>query len=178
MASELQVQTISGPPTGANANKILLGSGQQIVAEAGGLVAPGQVIQVVNGTYSTTTGTSSTSFVTTGFSLTITPKSTSNKIIIMTSGDQYSNTDDLHQYQTIYRNGVNLGGNQGLSLFSAGDNGRGRWSPAHITYVDSPNTTNSVTYEIYFRASSSAGTTYFVQDVSHPHRMVLMEIAA
>ena len=137
----------------------------------------GSVIQVVHGTYSTTTGTNSTSFVTTGFSLSITPQSASNKIIIMTSGTQYSNTDDLHQYQTIYRNGVNLGSKQGFSVFSAGDNGRGRWSPAHITYVDSPNTTNVVTYEIYFRASSSSGTTYFVQDSTHPHRMVLMEIA-
>ncbi len=46
MASELTVQTIRGPSSGANANKILLGSGQQIIAPAGGLVAPGQVIQV------------------------------------------------------------------------------------------------------------------------------------
>ena len=138
----------------------------------------GSIVQVVNATRATATSTNSTSFVTTGLSLSITPQSANNKILIMTSGDQYSGTDNLHQYQTIYRNGVDLGSdNQGLSLYSAGDNSMGRWSPAGITYLDSPNTTNSVTYEIYFRTSSSGGTTYFILNSDHPHRLILMEIA-
>ena len=43
MASELQVTTLKGNPTGANANQILVPSGQT-------LHAPGHIVQVVQGT--------------------------------------------------------------------------------------------------------------------------------
>ena len=46
MASELTVQTLRGPTSGANADTVLIPSGQT-------LHAPGHVIQVVNTNYTT-----------------------------------------------------------------------------------------------------------------------------
>ena len=55
MASELQVTTIRGVPTGANANEIVIPTGQKIIAtDAGSIVAPGSVIQIVHGRLSNT----------------------------------------------------------------------------------------------------------------------------
>jgi len=150
-----------------------------ITVESGhSLIAPGHVIQTLDQTQSTTTTTSSTSFVTTGLSVTITPKKANSKILITTSGTSYCNYDDLHQYHTIYRGSTHLAPSaQGFTLFSAGSNSSGRWSNSGMTYVDSPNTTSAVTYTIYFRCSNSSGTASFVHNSNHPHRMVVQEIA-
>lgn len=61
MASELQVQTISGPPTGANANKILIPSGQTLTLEdklAYNNLPSGTVIAVNTVRYATRTAAS------------------------------------------------------------------------------------------------------------------------
>ena len=72
MASELQVTTLRGVPTGANANKILVPSGQT-------LAAPGHVLQVVNFVLPTATSISVGNIrqaVASGIKCSITPKST------------------------------------------------------------------------------------------------------
>ena len=140
---------------------------------------PGHVIQIVDQTLSSTTTTSSTSLVSTGLSATITPTNANSKILITTSGTSYCNYDDLHQYHTIYRGSTNLApSTQGFTLFSAGTSSTGRWSNSGMTYMDSPNTTDAVTYTIYFRCSNSSGTASFVHGSNHPHRIFLQEIAA
>ena len=49
MASELIVQTLKGPTSGANANKVIIPSGQTLDASAGGMTTPaGHAIQVVH----------------------------------------------------------------------------------------------------------------------------------
>ena len=138
----------------------------------------GAVIQTLDSTLTAQTGTNSTSFVTTGLSVTITPKYANSKILITTSGTSYSEGNNLHQYHTIYRGSTNLGSSaQGMTIFSAGSDTYGRWSNSGLHYLDSPNTTSAVTYTIYFKAhTSSGGTTYFVYGPNHPHRMIVQEI--
>lgn len=62
MAGTLTVQNLQGPSSGANANKIIVPSGQTIDASAGTLVpSAGQVVQSVHGTnYTETTLTPAT----------------------------------------------------------------------------------------------------------------------
>jgi len=49
MASELIVQTLKGPTSGSNANKVIIPSGQTLDASAGGMTTPtGHAIQVVH----------------------------------------------------------------------------------------------------------------------------------
>ena len=84
MASELQVQTISGPPTGVNANKILIPSGQTLSVVDGlssDAMPAGSVIQVVHGKGSDTFTSSGSAWVTTPVAFSITPKYSNSKII-------------------------------------------------------------------------------------------------
>jgi hypothetical protein len=120
----------------------------------------GRVLQVVSATTTNSGGsisTTSTSFVTTGFSLTITPSSSSSKIyLIANTVGQSTNTNSQ---QTIYRGATNLGGSSGMSQ----TNLENRWIPYSLTYLDSPATTSATTYTIYYRQSGS-GTSYFGGD--------------
>ena len=76
MASELIVQTLKGPTSGPNANKILVPSGQT-------LAAAGHVVQMVSTTKTDTETTSSTSFgEISGLSVSITPTSSTSKILV------------------------------------------------------------------------------------------------
>tara|TARA_Y100001937_G_scaffold93524_1_gene126683 strand:+ start:19280 stop:19798 length:519 start_codon:yes stop_codon:yes gene_type:complete len=144
MASELTVQTIKGPSSGGNANKILIPAGQE-------LHAPGHVIQVVNnqsnsGSISTTSG----QYISTPYTATITPKFSSSKIYV-----------DL-SFSVLLR-----GGGSGAALGFSLKRGSTRITSSvnnphemffgdatlmanrqHYAYLDSPNTTSSTTYSL------------------------------
>ena len=77
MASELTVQTLKGPTSGANANKIIVPAGHT-------LAAAGHVVQVVNNATNYQMALSATGVLTeTGLEATITPTSASSKIFII-----------------------------------------------------------------------------------------------
>ena len=64
MASELIVQTIQGPSSGANANKVLIPSGHTLDVSGGTLVpSAGQIVKRARQYFYTLEGTTSTSFV-------------------------------------------------------------------------------------------------------------------
>jgi hypothetical protein len=133
----------------------------------------GSVLQVVNST--TTNGgsfvsTTSTSFVTTGFSITITPTSSSSKIYLIAS--TVGEATATNAQQTFYRGATNLGGSNGTSQ----SNVENRWVPYCLTYLDSPATTSATTYTIYYRISGS-GTNYFGGD-GNTLSFTAMEISA
>jgi hypothetical protein len=115
----------------------------------------GQVIQVLSATDSTSRSTSSTSFVTGSntLSVSITPSSASNKILILTHVIGRGDPSVANIFLTIFRDATNLG--NGNSGFATDYNG-------HLTamsgaYLDSPATTSATTYQVYFRMSTSTG---------------------
>jgi len=128
------------------------------LAAVGGLSSPqtGSVLQVVTNTTTSQVSTSSTSFVSATLAVSITPSSTSSKVfVIVTSAAQGSTTNSL--YFTIYRGATNLGGaSLGMALFS---NGNGNEFPFSMSYLDSPSTTSSTTYTVYFRTNT--GSVFF-----------------
>ena len=71
-------------------NKIYPRDGLPAGATAGGVI---QVVEVTNDTTTTFSNTAS-SFTATGFSATITPTSSSNKILVMVSTSIYLDSDD------------------------------------------------------------------------------------
>ena len=92
MAGILTVQTIQGPTSGANANKVIIPAGQTLeltegVALPSGTTLPagvgGKVLQVVSFNTTTQTQTTSTSFIDTAITGSITPSSTSSKVLII-----------------------------------------------------------------------------------------------
>jgi len=139
--------TFTLPSADGSANQALItnGSGSLSFATVG--ATAGQVIQVISATDQTQRSTTSTSFVTGSntLSVTITPSATANKIFIIV-GASLVGDGGYQGIFTIYRDATNLGnGNNGLTNALGYDAGC-------ITYLDSPNTTSAITYQVYFRS--------------------------
>jgi hypothetical protein len=130
----------------------------------------GNVIQVVTNTTNAQVSTSSTSFVSATLAVSITPASSSNKVfVIVASTSQGSTTNSM--YYTIYRGATNLGGTLGMTAFS---NAGGNQYPLAMSYLDSPATTSSTTYTVYFRTSSGS---VFFGETNMVASITAMEIA-
>jgi hypothetical protein len=134
----------------------------------------GSVLQVVSATYSTETSTTSTSYVATGLLASITPTSSSSKILIITTFPAFVTTGGLSGYYSLFRGVSNLLTADGAfrletsaALLSAGS----------ISYFDSPATTSSTTYQVYFKSQSSSLTTRICLS-NATATITLMEIAA
>src|SRR5210317_46954 len=111
MASILSVEQLRGLSSGDNPNTITLPTGQTLDFSAGTLTMPaGHVIQTVSyNDIITATNTNSTSFVATTLAATITPTSTSSKILVTAT---FSATQDggsnYQSHVQIYRGTTNL----------------------------------------------------------------------
>ena len=138
-----------------------------------------KVAQVVNATYSTDTSTTSTTFVTTGLSASITPTSNTSKILVManTFGQQISAAALV--YFTLFRGtvaGTNLA--TGATPFMSGgySGGGDLYFTVACQFLDSPATTSATTYTLGFRAG--AATSCHTQKNGATATMTLMEILA
>lgn len=100
--------------------------------------------QVVTATISSPVSTASTTFVTTGLSATITPSSTSSKVLILVSGSSSGGSGTTPLF-TLFRGATQLAGTSWIA--NSGNVG--------ISFVDSPNTISSTTYTLYFLDSSN-----------------------
>jgi hypothetical protein len=120
----------------------------------------GSVIQTVQGTSSTSVTTSSTSFVTSNFSVSITPKSSTSKILILHAAPCYNNTANYGIDLTMYRGGSNIAPNTVFgSIYAASSVS---WATIAFNYLDSPATTSSTTYTVYFKSTYGGTVTYNV----------------
>ncbi len=134
----------------------------------------GVVLQVVNAINSTSASTTSTSYVTSGSSATITPKFATSKIYIMMSTSGRAGIGAALR-TTMYRNSTALSGFTQTQQAGSGsiqylDNG------ISLNYLDSPGTTSSNTYTLYFLSSN--GTSCQVSVDGSETNITLMEIAA
>jgi fibronectin type 3 domain-containing protein len=92
MAGTLTVQNLQGPASGANANKIIVPSGQTLDTSAGSVIpSSGQTVQTVWVPATSTLDTTSTSYVT-WVSTSFTPKLPSSRIVAQWSGHVYKPT--------------------------------------------------------------------------------------
>jgi hypothetical protein len=131
------------------------------------------VLQVVNATYSTTTNTSSSSYVTSGLTASITPTSSSNKILILVSFPCTTNDTGRQLTYTLYKNNTtNLTSSGYGQLFSNVGNLQGVGS---LSVLDSPATTSSTTYTVYFQSTTGGSVTMFHNSLTGT--ITLMEIA-
>jgi hypothetical protein len=121
-----------------------IGSGQTVV----------QMVSAANTTYLQTT---SSSYVSTGLSATITPLSSSNKILVVSNTPWYfGSTNATSCRLALFRNGTtNLGYlEQRISL----NNNDVRDFDGFITYLDAPATTSAITYGSYMKVQVDLGT--------------------
>ena len=136
----------------------------------------GQVLQVVQGsTSSGVTLASGTSFTASNLTASITPTSSSSKVLVLVNGPMYASTTAAEPQGTIYRNSTNV--ISAGSQFTDTYNGAGAIvSNISIAYLDSPATTSSTTYTFYFKNSVAGNGTFPVNGGTAT--IVLMEIAA
>lgn len=183
MAGTLVVQNLQGPSSGANANKLLIPSGQTLDVSGGTLVpSAGAVVQVVegsSGTYHNFNNTDGWLDLTAS----ITPTSTASKILVKVHLDGVVREDDNGSYgnNILYRN---RGASQvHLTRFgypmgwNSVDNASG--TTVYCQYIDSPSTTSTTSYDIYWDQISGSAIQQFNRDGSVYARssIVLMEIA-
>jgi len=152
-------------------------SGQSIPKAA---LPTGSVLQVVNATYSTQVGPVTTTYTDTGLSATITPTSSSSKILVITGqavtlggggNDSGAQLRILRGATEIYATGIT-----GIYIYNP-TSGSELKVYASFNYLDSPATTSSTTYKLQGR-DSTYGTNIYFQDNSSTSSITLMEIAA
>jgi len=139
----------------------------------------GCVLQVVQSTTTTSTATTSTSFVTGVLAASITPKFSNSTILVFCSANMSTGGANIQGAVTVYRGATNLM-TQGQALVYSG--GNAVLAPVSLMYSDSPATTSSTTYTIYFKnTNNSAGTVTFNSASASgaaTAQIILLEIAA
>lgn len=148
---------------------------------AGASNESGKVIQTVTSSTTTAAGDSAGTWTDSNLSCSITPKSASNNIIVMITQSMYNFYNNTGSYV-----GMNIrllrGSSTTLQTFAdAGFIRIGAGTGADTVfqfatnYVDSPNTTSSVTYKTQI-ARALGGSTVYAQVNSNPGTMILMEV--
>ena len=141
----------------------------------------GSVVQVVQASSTSVLSTSSSTFAASGFSATITPTSSSNKILVMGSLPIYLQgiSGGAHGIVTVYRGGVASGTDISASTSSFGlaqnyAAGIETITKGSFHVLDSPATTSSTTYELAFRVNGSTSCTIAIN--GDEYTLTLMEI--
>lgn len=143
------------------------------------MAGAGQVLQVVNATYSSQASTSSSTYADTGLSASITPKLSTSKILVIASvcgiDKTGANTQNALGFKLV-RNSTDLieFGRYINYTNSTAESGSGS---SVTTYLDNPSTASATTYKVQFKAEANAGTVW-VQNSGSTSTITLMEIAA
>jgi hypothetical protein len=175
--------TIAAPNTNSNFTLSLPTNTGTILTNATTAGFPaGSVLQVVQAVSTTRTVGTSTSYVDiTGLSASITPSSASNKILIMfclsggtarTGGGGESRTD-----VQLVRTSTGIVAFTGYNLRAdVSSNESNMYALTSGQYLDSPNTTSSVTYKLQIK-DETGGRSYDI-NAQNSSTITLMEIAA
>ena len=147
-----------GQVTAGKLNSTLDLTGKTVTLPSG---VGGKVLQVVQDTATATFTQPSATYAGNGLSATITPASTSNKILILVSGAMYQSSSSQHSIATVFRGGVSsgtdlspVGGGHGMADCYSGASGV--IVNVSISFVDSPTTDVAVTYEVATKVTNGS----------------------
>jgi hypothetical protein len=180
----VKLDGLSYPTADGSANQALVTNGSGVLSFGTVGVSAGQVIQVLSATDSTSRTTTGSSYVTGSntLSVAITPSSSANKVfIIVHLNSCHNSTNGVFGYFTIFRNATNLSpdGNgfctTGIDIDASVVTPQASF-PLTMTYLDTPSTTSSTTYQVYFK-SEAGGNTGFNRRKTSECRITCMEIA-
>lgn len=131
------------------------GTSGQVLATQGSNQVPqwitpagGKVLQVVSGVYNSSTTTTSVSYVATTLKATITPSSTTSRVLVQ---GNFVLTGNLGA-GVLAQAALHRGGTQIIEVYSTYTG-----SQAGFSYIDQPATSGSTTYEMYFKANPGGG---------------------
>lgn len=134
----------------------------------------GTVLQVIQGTLSGGFSSSSNTFTSIGANVTITPSSSSNKILLLVSVGMLTSASNYVD-MTVFRDSTNLAGNFGfLTTYSSSATLN---ACQNFNYLDSPSTTSAISYSVRMRSQSSI--TYSLNGgTGQISTLIALEIAA
>ena len=149
-------------------------------ATAGG---GGKVLQVVSGTYSTTTTIATTTFTDSGLSVSITPTSATSKVLVLLNQSIYYSRGaaDAGCGLQIVRGATNVfTSNEGWYIYvGSGSNSAQYQMNNAFAYLDSPATTSAITYKSQYRVGNTANSgQVLISAGSDVSSMILLEIGA
>ena len=196
---KLSARTASGTITlGESGETITVPSGV-VLTNNGTASGFGKVLQVVQTEKTDTTSHNSTTFTdVSGMSATITPSSSSNKILVMVSASIGNTTNDPYVLMKLLRGSTGIfvgdqaGSNRPRTTMGTGRGGNSTGTrsiyPYSFTYLDSPSTTSATTYKLQWAVNfiSNSAVAYLNRsgidddDTKHPRSassIILMEIA-
>jgi hypothetical protein len=148
----------------------------QLLAVAGGT---GRIVQTVRST-GTSASTSSTGYVATGHTATITPTSSTSKILVFVNAMFWQTNvffNSANSYMALYRNGINAQSGDWIMVNANvnGASGANIYAFGAIMYLDSPATTSATIYQPYIRADGNGACVY---NASGNGTVTLLEITA
>ena len=137
----------------------------------------GSVLQVVGATQATQVNITSSSYVDTGLTATITPKFATSKILAIYSAQFRKGTGNtsngvnviLVRGSTQVQKAAGYGGFTNTDIFAT-------WNVAS-NFIDSPATTSATTYKVQFASAISGQSSNYLTDGAEGY-ITLMEIAA
>ena len=113
----------------------------------------GHVLQVVQGTVQTAAlANSSATYATTNLEVTITPASSSNKVLVMVGQTYDTQVDERAIEFALYRDGSAVVTKFGYGYVRANDTLGRTIATWNGSYLHSPSTTSSTTYQLYARS--------------------------
>jgi len=148
------------------------------LASSGGFSSrqTGEVLQVVQGTYSTETETSSSTYSDTGLTATITPSSSSSKILVMvTMAGVGKGTNDTSCRIRTLRGATTI--DTSLDIGYTGSSATNYVGTFTLNILDSPATTSATTYKTQFSSNGNSAKARICSSGSTSY-ITLMEIAA
>ena len=183
MSSELKVDTISEKTSagGVTVDGVLIKDNKL----ASGT---GNVLQVVSGTDSSGGQITATTQQDTGLSASITPSSTSSKILVLVNHNvftwapgavPFTNGMQLVRGSTVISGGTTYGIGFGMKAYLHGDGNNYLGGTVVFNHLDSPSTTSSITYKTTAKYSGSgAGSGGYVETAYNDQvdTIILMEI--
>ena len=148
----------------------------QLLAVAGGT---GRIVQTVRST-GTSASTSATGYVATGHTATITPTSSTSKILVLVNAMFWQTNvffNSANAYMALYRNGINAQSGDWIMVNANvnGASGASIYAFAAIMYLDSPATTSATTYQPYIRCDGNGSCVY---NATGNGTVTLLEITA
>ena len=136
---------------------------------------PGHVVQVVEGEATSDASTTSSTFTATNLSATITPSSSSNKVLAVVHGHIYTPTNNQFACD-VFRGSTSITGKTAGFVEGWYESTRGRF-PVHCMLLDAPASTSALTYTLYFRSIGGSSISFPNQPASMKATITLMEIA-
>lgn len=137
----------------------------------------GAIVQVVSATFSTKQTSASSTYADTGLTATITPRSSTNKILVLVSQANVSKDTSNTGCNIILVRGVTTICT--LAIVAAYNNNTtaNNIGTVSCSYLDSPATTSATTYKTQFASNGNTANVY-VQDNGSTSTITLIEIVA